>query len=429
MKVTKESLEDQKVVLTIEVPAEELAKAKAKACKNLANRMNIPGFRKGKAPAMIVERHAGKEVVLEEAFEEIYPQALKDAYEQENVEPVTRPEMDVVTLEEGKDVVFKASFTKRPEVKLGEYKNLKIEKEAVVVTDEDVDHQIEHMREHHGKMVDAPEGAAVQDGDFTTLDFKGFVDDEPFAGGEGKDYPLQIGSGSFIPGFEEQLIGAKIGEEVEVKVTFPEDYHAAELAGKDAVFKCTVHSIRQKELPPVDDALAQKVSKFQTLDELKADIRKGLQENAERKAESDRRAAALEKAAQNAEMEIPAVMIDNRVSTMIRDMAMRLQQQGMTLEQYLQYSGTDIEKIRADYREPAEKNVRTDLMLEEVVKAEEIKLEPEDLDREIAGMAAAYGVKPNEVKKVIREQNRFADLAVTILHRKAANFIVENITE
>ena len=429
MKVTKESIENQQVALTIEVEAEKLTEAKAKACKSLANRMNIPGFRKGKAPAMMVERHAGKEVVLDEAFDVLYPDAMDQAFEQEEIIPVTRPQLDIVTLEEGKDVVFKITVTPRPEIKLGEYKGLKVEKEEVEITDEDVEHQLEHMREHQGTMVDAPEGSAVKDGDFTTLDFKGFVDGEAFAGGEGKDYPLQIGSGNFIPGFEDQLIGAKVDEETEVKVTFPEDYHAEELAGKDAVFKCTIRSIKQKELPPVDDALAKKVSKFETLDELKADIRKGLQENAERKAESDRRTAAIEKAAENITVDIPPVMIDNRVTTMIQEMALRLEQQGMKLEQYLQYTGTDIEKLREDYRETAEKNVRTDLMLDEVAKAEDIKVEAEDLDREVAEMAAAYGVKPKDVRKIIREQRRLADLAVTVLHKKTAQFIIDNIAE
>ena len=429
MNVTKENIENQQVVLTIEVDAAELAKAEERACKSLANRVSIPGFRKGKAPRVVLERQVGKQVILEEAFDIIYPKALNDAYDQEKMEPVTRPEIDVVTLESGKNVVFKATMTPRPEVKLGEYKGIKVEKKAVEITDEEVDHQVEHMREHQGKMVDAPEGAAVQDGDFTTLDFKGFVDDEPFPGGEGKDYPLQIGSGSFIPGFEDQLIGAKIGEEREVKVTFPEDYHAEQLAGKPAVFKCTVHSIKQKELPPVDDELAKKVSKFETLEELKADIRKGLKENAERKAENDRRTAIIEKASENITVDIPPVMIDNRVTVMIQEMAMRLEQQGMSLENYLQYANTDLEKIRADYRETAEKNVRTDLMLEDVAKAEDIKVETADIDQEIAQMAAAYGVKPKDVRKIVREQGRIADMAFTVLRKKTAKFIIDHAVE
>ena len=271
---------------------------------------------------------------------------------------VARPDIDIQTLEEGKDVVFKATVVPRPEVKLGEYKGLKIEKDAVSVTDEDVQKQIEHMADHQAKMVEAPEGAAVENGDFTTLDFKGFVDGEAFEGGEGKDYPLQIGSGSFIPGFEDQLVGAKVGEEKEVNVTFPEEYHAKDLAGKPAVFKCTIRSIKHKELPEINDDFAKSSSKFQTLDELKADVRKNLEQNEERKADDAQKEKALETATNNTTVDVPPIMIDNEVSRMIREMEMRLAQQGMKLEQYLQFAGTDIAKLRETYRETAEKNVR-----------------------------------------------------------------------
>ena len=427
MKVTAENGENQQVTLTIEIEAEEVGKGVERACKRLANRVNIPGFRKGKAPRKIVERHVGMEGVMQEAFDLLAPKALNDAFEEQKLEPVTRPEVDIVTLENGKDMVFKATITPRPEVKLGEYKGLKVEKEAVNVTDEDVEEHIEHMRGHHGKMIDAPEGAEVKDGDFTTLDFEGFVDGEAFEGGKGQDYPLQIGSKSFIPGFEDQLIGAKIGEERDVNVTFPEDYHAKELAGKAATFKCTVRSIKQKELPELNDELVKKMSKFETLQELRADIRKNLEENAERKAENDQRQAAIEQATENIEVDIPPVMIDNRVTAMIQEMAMRLEQQGMNLEQYLQFSGTDLAKIREDYREAAEKNVRTDLMLEEVAKAEDIKVEPEDLSKEVAVMALQYGATPKQIQKIIKEQGRLGDLAATVLRKKTAQFIIDNI--
>lgn len=429
MKVTVENGENQQVTLTIEVEATEVSKAVERACKRLANRVNIPGFRKGKAPRMIVERHVGKDAVMQEAFDLIAPKAFGDALDEQKIDPVTRPNIDIVTLEEGKDLVFKATVTPRPEVKLGEYKGLKVEKAAVEIKDEDVEKQLKNFQDRQGKMVDAPEGAAVADGDFTTLDFEGFVDGEAFEGGKGTDYPLQIGSGSFIPGFEEQLIGAKIGEEKEVNVKFPEEYHAKELAGKDATFKCTVRSIKQKELPAIDDELAKKVSTFETLDELKADIRKNLQENAERKAENDQKSAAIEQATNNITVDIPAVMIDNRVTSMIQEMAMRLEQQGMKLEQYLQYAGTDIAKIREDYRETAEKNVKTDLMLEEVAKAEDIKVEAKDLDAEVAAMATAYGATPQQVQKIIKEQGRIGDLAASVLRKKTAQFIIDNIAE
>lgn len=429
MKVTVENGENQQVTLTIEVEAAEVSKAAERASKRLANRVNIPGFRKGKAPRKIVERHVGTEALMQEAFDLIAPKAFNDALAEQKIEPVTRPDIEIVTLEDGKDLVFKATVTPRPEVKLGEYKGLKVKKAAVEVKDEDVEKQLKNFQDRQGKMVEAAEGAAVADGDFTTLDFEGFVNGEAFEGGKGTDYPLQIGSGSFIPGFEEQLIGAKVGEEKEVNVKFPEEYHAKELAGKDATFKCTIRSIKTKELPAIDDELAKKVSTFQTLEELKADIRKNLQENAERKAESDQKTAAIEQAANNITVDIPSVMIDNRVTSMIQEMAMRLEQQGMKLEQYLQYAGTDIAKIREDYRETAEKNVKTDLMLEEVAKAENIKVEAKDLDAEVAAMAAAYGATPKQVQKIIKEQGRIGDLAASVLRKKTAQFIIDNIAE
>ena len=431
MKVSAEKIENQKVVLTIEVVAAELDKAEERACKRFASQVNIPGFRKGKAPRKIVEQHVGKQTVLQEAFDYfIAPEALAEALKDQKMEDiVTRPDIETVTLEEGKDVVFKATVVPRPEVKLGEYKGLKIAKDEVKVTDEDVENQLKSMADHQAKMVEAPEGAAVQDGDFTTLDFKGFVDGEAFEGGEGKDYPLQIGSHSFIPGFEEQLIGAKVGEEKDVNVKFPEEYHAKELAGKDATFKCTIRSIKHKELPAIDDAFAKAASKFETLDELKADIRKNLTENAERKAENDRKAEALETASKNITVDIPPVMVDNEVTRMLREMEMRLAQQGMQLEQYLQFAGTDIAKLREQYRETAEKNVRTGLMLEEVAKAENIKVEAADLDKEVEVMAAAYGATSKQVKKIIAEQGRLNDLAATVLRNKTMQFIFDNLAE
>ena len=429
MKVTVENGENQQVTLTIEVEAAEVNKAVEQACKRLANRVSIPGFRKGKAPRMIVERHVGKDAVLQEAFDIVAPKALSKAFDEQKIDPVTRPSVDIETLEEGKDLVFKATVTPRPEVKLGDYKGLNVPKNEVNITDEDVEKQLKTFQDRQGKLVDAPEGAEVKDGDFTTLDFKGFVDGEAFDGGEGKDYPLQIGSNSFIPGFEDQLVGAKIGEERDVNVKFPEEYHAKELAGKDATFKCTIRSIKTKELPAIDDELAKKVSKFETLDELKADIRKNLEENAERTAENDQKSAAIEMATNNITVDIPAVMIDNRVTAMIQEMAMRLEQQGMKLEQYLQYADTDIAKLREQYRETAEKNVKTDLMLEEVAKAEDIKVEAKDLDEEVAAMAAAYGATPQQVQKIIKEQGRIGDLAASVLRKKTAQFIIDNIAK
>lgn len=428
MKVTAEHGENREVTLTIEVEQDKLEKASEGAAKRISARVNIPGFRKGKAPRRIVENFVGKDAILQEAFEGLAQKAFEDALTEQNMEPVTRPEIDIVTLEDGKDVVFTAKFTQRPDVRLGAYKGLDVPKEEVTVADEDIDRQIEGMRQHQGTLVDAPADAAVKNDDFVTLDFEGFVDGAAFEGGKGEDYPLQIGSGSFIPGFEDQLIGAKVGEERDVNVTFPEEYHAENLKGKDAVFKCKIRSIKSRELPELDDAFAKKASKFETLAELREDVRKNLLAAAERKAETERRSKAIDMATDHCTMEIPPVMVENRITAMIQEMAMRLEQQGMSLEQYLQYAGLDIGKIREDYRETAEKNVRTDLMLEEVAKAEGIKVEGSDLDREVYAMAVSYGATPKQVQKIIKEQGRVSDLAATVLRKKTAQFIVDNIT-
>ena len=429
MKVTAEHGENREVTLTIEVEQEKLENATDGAAKRIAGRVNIPGFRKGKAPRKIVENFVGKEAILQEAFEAVAQKAFDEALKEQDMEPVTRPEIDIVTLEEGRNVVFTAKFTQRPEVTLGEYKGLKVEKPEASVSEEDIDRQIEGMRQHQGTLIDAPADAAVKKDDFITLDFDGFVDGVPFEGGKGEDYPLQIGSGSFIPGFEDQLIGAKVGEEREVNVTFPEDYHAENLKGKAALFKCTVRSIKSRELPEVNDEFAKKASKFDTLAELREDIRKNLQESAARRAENERRTKAIDMATVNCTMEIPPVMVENRITAMIQEMAMRLEQQGMSLEQYLQYAGLDMARIRDEYRETAEKNVRTDLMLEEVAKAEDIKVDGRDLDQEVYAMALSYGATPKQVQKIIKEQGRVSDLAATVLRKKTAQFIVDNITE
>lgn len=427
MKLTKENGDNHEVVLTIEVPTEEWSKAIAAAVKRIANQVNIHGFRRGKAPRRIVEREVGLAAILDEAYEKLGPKVFNEAMDEEKLELATYPKFERVTVEEDKPLVFKAIVTPKPEVKLGEYKGLKIEKKTEEVTEEQVAQHIDKMRERQAKLVDAPEGAAAKKGDLVTLDFKGFTDGEAFEGGEGKDYPLQIGSGSFIPGFEDQLVGAKAGEEREVKVKFPEDYHEKKLAGKDAVFKCVIHAIRHKELPALDDAFVEKASVFHTVDELKKDVREKMEKAAATKAENDLRVAAIDKAAENITVDIPQVMIEDRITQMIQELAMRLEQQGMKFEQYLQYSGSDMTKLRNEYRETATKNVRTDLMLEAVAKAENIKVEPADLDGEVAMMAQMYGAKPAQVRKIVVEQGRVGDLAVTVMRRKTAKFIVDHL--
>ncbi len=429
MKVTKENGDNQQVVLTIEVEPAPWKKAIDQAVKRIANQVNIPGFRKGKAPRPVIERSVGKEAILDEAFEKLGQKSFNEALEQEKIELASYPEFERVTVEEDKPLVFKATVTPKPEVTLGEYKGLAIERKLEPVTNEMVTEHIDRMRERKAKLTDAPEGSEVQKGDLVTLDFKGFVDGEAFENGEGKDYPLTIGSGSFIPGFEDQLIGAKADEDREVKVTFPADYHEKKLAGKEAVFQCKIHTIKHKELPELTDDFVESVSVFHTVDELQKDVREKLEKAAENKADNERRVAAIEKAAENITVNIPPVMVDDRVNQMIEEMAMRLEQQGMKFEQYMQYAGTDMNQLREQYRETAEKNVRTDLMLEAVARAEDIKVETADLDAEVASMAQLYGAQPTQVKKIITSQGRIGDLAVTVLRRKTAKFIVDHLAE
>lgn len=429
MEVTVNNLENHQVELEITVPAEELGKAYQAAYKKIVSKVNIPGFRKGKAPLLIVEKQYGVETVLREAFDIVAPKAMSEALQQEDMDLVTRPEIDVVTLEKGKDVVFKATATKKPEVKLGEYKGLKVEVTKDVVDDNAIQEQLVRMLDRQADMVDAEEGAAVEKDDFITLDFKGFVDGEAFAGGESKDYPLQVGSNSFIPGFEDQLIGATIGNDIKVNVKFPEEYHSEELKGKDAVFECTVKSIKKKVLPELNDDFAKKASTFQTLDELKADIKSNLEKSAEAKAESAKREAAIKQAADNAEVDVPEVMVENRVSAMIQQMALSLQQQGMSLEMYLQYTNSDMAKLRENYKETAATNVKVDLMLEAVAKAEGIKVEAEDLDEQVNAMAATYGATPAQVRQIIAEQGRLGELTGSVLRSKTAKFIVDSVAE
>lgn len=429
MKVSRENGENQQVILTIEAPAEDWDKAIADAAKRIAKEVNIPGFRRGKAPRRIVEQRVGKEALIDEAYEKFGPKVFDEALAEEKLELASYPNFERVQAEEGKPFIFKATVTPKPEVKLGEYKGLKIEKKVEEVTEETVMQHIDKMRDRKAQMVDAPEGAEAQKGDLTTIDFKGFVDGEAFEGGEGKDYPLQLGSGSFIPGFEDQLVGMKVGEEREVKVTFPKEYHSEKVAGKDAVFKCKLNKLKNKVLPELNDEFVQQASVFKTVDELKKDVREKLEKAAESKAENDRRVAAIDTAAENASMDIPDVMIEDRIDQMLREFAMRLEQQGMKFEQYLQYSGGDLTKLRAQYRETAEKNVRTDLMLEAVAKAENIEVTGDDIRTEIAMMAQMYNATPAQVQKIVRQQGRLNDLAVTVMRRKTAKFIVDNIAE
>lgn len=429
MNVTTEKIENHKVVLTIEVPAEELDKGIKAACKSLANRVNIPGFRKGKAPRRILEMNIGKEAILDEAFDRVAQKAFDEALKQENLDPVDRPQVDIVTLEEGKDVVFKATITPVPEVTLGEYKGLKVAKDAVEVKDKQVEEQVKNILNHHAKMVDAEEGATVANDDFITLDFKGEVDGVAFAGGKGKDYPLQIGSHSFIDTFEDQLVGLKVGEEKDVNVTFPEEYHAKDLAGKAAVFHCKINSIKHKEMPELTDEFVKASTSYESIEDMKAKLRENIEKNAQREADTKRRNEILKQATDNITVDIPEVMVENRVSNMIQELSVNLENQGMNLDAYLKYANMDMAKLREQYKESAAIAVKTDLMLDAVAKAEDIKVENADINAEIALLAATYGTTPQEVSKIIKKNHSIGNLVATVLHKKAANFIIDSAVE
>lgn len=429
MKVTTEKKDNHKLLLTIETPSDELTKAVQTACKRLANRVNIHGFRKGHAPKQILIRHLGKQAVLDEAFDILAPKAFNEALIQEKVEPVDRPQIDIKTLEEDKDVVFTATVTPKPEVTLGEYKNLSVEKPEVKVEDKDVDQQVENMRRHHAKMTDAEAGAVAAKDNFVTLDFLGKVDGKAFKGGEAKDYPLQIGSGQFIPGFEDQLIGTKVGEEKDVKVKFPADYHEKELAGKDAVFSCKINSIKIQELPELTDEFVKKSTSYKSIDDLKKGLRDNMEKQAKARADEEYKNKVLQKVTENGTVDIPDVMIDERVNNMLSELALNLENSGMKMDQYLKYSNTDIASLRENYRQIAEETVKTDLVLEKIAKTENIKVSDKELSAEIAMMAARYGTTPKEVKKIVEQNGYINKLYQTVERKKAAQLVMDNLAK
>jgi len=405
MKATVNPVDQHVVTLTIEVPAAEVDKGIKQAVKRIASQVNIPGFRKGHAPRRILEMNFGKDAIMEEAFEVLASQNYSAALRENDIVPVSEPEIEREQFEEGKDLIFKATVTKRPEVKLGDYKGLEAEKQDATVTDEQIEEQLNNIREQQAKMVVAEEGATIQKDDFAVIDFAGSVDGKPFDGGEGKSYPLQIGSGSFIPGFEDQLIGAKAGDDVTVKVTFPEDYFVAELAGKEAEFKTHIHDIKRKELPELNDEFAKEASSC-AIDTYNADL--------------------IQTAVKNATVEIPEVMIEDRVEQMIQELAMNMEGRGLKLDDYLKFSNKTIEDLRSEYKDSAAENVRADLVLDAIATAEGIEVTPDDMNREIFIMAQNFGADPKEVWDIIAKEGRVAMLAGSVARKKAARFIIDN---
>lgn len=428
MSLQVENLEHNMAKLTIEVSAEDVEKALQQAYLKERKRISLPGFRKGKVPRQVIEKMYGPEVFYDEAANHMISEAYGKAYDECELEIASQPKVEIVQLEKGKPFIFTAEVAVKPEVALGEYKGLKVDKVSAEVTDEEVDAEIEKERERNARTVDVTD-RAVQDKDQITLDFEGFVDGEAFEGGKGEDYPLTIGSGAFIPGFEDQLVGAEIGKETEVKVTFPEEYQAKELAGKEAVFKCTVKTIKVKELPELDDEFASDVSEEgETMEEYKAEVRGKLKERKEREAKEKKENQVVEQAVANAEIDLPEPMVDLQARQMADDFARRIMQQGMTLEQYFQFTGLSEEKMMEELKPQAEKRIRTRLVLEAIVAAENIEVSDERLEEELKKMAEAYQMEVDKLKEFMGE-NEKKQMKEDIAVQEAVTLITEAAVE
>ena len=427
MSVQVEKLEKNMAKLTVEVPAEDVEKAIQGAYQKTKKSINIPGFRKGKAPRQLIEKMYGKEVFYSDAVDAMLPKAYSDAVEESGEEIVSYPKIDVVQIESGKPFIFTAEVAVKPAVTLGEYKGIQVEKAPIEVTDEEIEAQVNKEREANSRTVTV-EDRAVQKGDIATIDFEGFVDGVAFDGGKGENYDLEIGSNTFIPGFEDQLVGAEIGKELDVNVTFPEEYGAKELAGKEAVFKCKVNGIKVKELPEADDEFAQEVSEFDTLDEYKADIKAKLLKDKEDEAKRAKEDAVIGKIVENATMDIPDAMVEYQTQQMLDDFGRRMQSQGLSLEQYFQFTGM----TEADYKEQmkprALQNIQSRLVLEAVAEAEKLEATEEDLEKEYAKMAEQYKLDVDKVKEIFGEYQK-EELKKDIVIQKAAELVTEAAVE
>ena len=423
MSLQVEKLENNTAKLTIEVPAEEFDKAIQAAYQKNKNKFNVPGFRKGKVPYAMVEKMYGAGVFYEEAANELIPDAYANAAAESELEIVARPEINVTQIEKGKPFVFEAEVTLKPEIKLGKYKGVKVEAMDTTVTDEDVAAELDKVKEQNARLV-AADDKAVEDGDQTTIDFEGFVDGVAFEGGKGEDYPLTIGSHSFIDTFEEQLIGKKVGEEVEVNVTFPEQYQAKELAGKPAMFKVTIKEIKVKEYPELDDDFAQDVSEFDTLDEYKADIKKNLEEKKAQEAEADKESKVIEAIVNDSEMDIPEKMIEAQSQQMVEEFAQNIAMQGISFDQYMQFTGTTVDQLTEQVKPQAAARVQSSLVLEAIVKAEKIEASDEEFDEEIKRMAERYQMEADKVNELLSDDDK-KNIRADICARKAAKLVVE----
>ncbi|MDD4111914.1 MAG: trigger factor [Herbinix sp.] len=427
MSLQVERLEKNMAKLTIEASAEEFDKAIQKAFQKNKNKYNVQGFRKGKAPQTIIEKMYGVGVFYEDAANEIIPEAYENAALESKLEIVSRPEIDVVQIEKGKPFIFTAEVAIKPEITLGEYKGIKVEKKEATVTDEEVMASIDKELEQNSRMLTIDD-RAVQMDDIAVIDFEGFVDGAPFEGGKGENHSLTIGSHSFIDTFEEQLIGKSLGEEVEVNVTFPEEYQAKELAGKPALFKVKINEIKVKELPKLDDDFAQDVSEFDTLDEYKESIKAKIKEGKEKELKTAKENEIVDKIIENATMDIPEPMIESQVRQMADDFAQRMQYQGLSLEQYFQFTGMDAKKFIESLRPQALKRIQSRLVLEAIVKAENIEVTDEELEKELSEMATMYKMEIEKVKEMIGEKEE-EQIRTDIAVQKAVDFITESAKE
>ncbi|WP_303856996.1 trigger factor [Allisonella histaminiformans] len=424
MNVKVEALDQHKVKVTVEVPAADVVKGYKQAVSRFANQIRLKGFRKGKAPCKVLEMYLGKEAIEGEAKEIVFNRALEQALQNEKLVPVTQPEVKDESFSEKDGSTFTATFVKRPEVKLGEYKNLDAKHAEPVVTDDDVMAQLKQLAESNARL-EVVEGAELKDGDFAIIDFKGTVNGVAFEGGEGKAYPLEIGSGSFIPGFEDQLKGHKAGDDVTVKVTFPANYFVKDLAGKEAEFAVHVNDVKQKVLPEINDEFAKSISKQDSLKDLMETMKAEMQGRATFQANQAYRQALVDLAVANAQIDIPQEMIDQRLDDMIDEIRQNIEAQGHSFEQYLKQIDKTEEDLRKDYTETAEKNVREGLVLNAIADKEDIHATDQDLSMEVFTMAQQFNADPNEVVKIIREQNRVGMLIDSVTRKKAANFLAE----
>lgn len=419
-----ERIEKNEVALEIEVPGDKVSEALNKAYRRVVKDVSVPGFRKGRVPRPVLESYFGKEILYEEALNELLPVAYEEAVKENDLTPVTEPQIDVVQMEEGKPLVFKARVVVKPEVVLGQVEGIEVTTSPITVTEEDVDKRLEAMRERYARLVKVQDDVTAQEGDVLRIDFEGFIDGEPFPGGKGEDYSLELGSRTFIPGFEEQLVGTKTGEEKEIKVQFPEDYHSQDLAGKEAMFKVNVHEIKRRELSPLNDEFAQEVSEFETLEELREEIRKNLTKMAEERTKQLRRDEVVAKAVESAEVDIHPAMIEEQIDSMLESFQQRLAQQGLTLEDYINVTGTSLEAIRDDYAQEAEKTLRANLVLEKIALEKGLKPTEEDFRQHLQRVAGDFGIDADQLKE--RVAGSRGKIEYGIMLDKAVDFLLEN---